>query len=140
MSPLLGRLAIAAIVAILPNACEGTAPQPVEPCLGTVVVGLRYEPLRFEWSPACGISWLSVAALPQTPEGAERVVWSFHVPETALVGPGVSYGEAPDGAHVGSGPEPLVIGARYRVAIAYIVGGDVVTGSGQLTFTWFPPD
>jgi hypothetical protein len=136
----LGKLAGAAILALLASACDGTGPEPVEPCSGAIQLGLRSEPLAFVWSPHCGITSLTVTALPATSEGAERPVWGFQVPEQTPLGPGVPYGEAPDRAHVWAGPEPLVIGARYRVAVAYVVGGDVVTASGQLTFTWFPPD
>jgi hypothetical protein len=140
MSQLLGKLAAVGIFALLAGACDGTGPERVEPCSGSIQLGLRSEPLRFVWSPHCGISSLTVTALPAIPEGAERPVWGFHVPEQTPLGPGVTYGEAPTRAQVWVGPEPLAVGGRYRVAVAYLVGGDVVTASGQLTFTWFPPD
>ena len=140
MSRLLGRLAHAAIVGLLAGSCDGTGPEVVEPCSGAIQPSLRYEPLAFEWSPPCGISSLTLTALPATPEGAERTVWAFQVPEDTPVGPAVTYGEAPSGATVLAGPEPLVNGRRYRVAVRYIVGGDAVAASGDLTFTWFPPD
>jgi hypothetical protein len=140
MSQLLGGLAGAAIVTLLAGACDGTGPEFVEPCSGTIQIGLRYEPFAFDWSPRCGISSLTVTALPATPEGAERIVWAFEVPERTPLGPTVTYGEAPSRANVWAGPELLVNGVRYRVAVAYLVGGDVVTASGELTFTFFLPD
>jgi hypothetical protein len=140
MPRLLGNLACALIFALLAIACDGTGPDRMEPCSGSIQLGLRSEPLRFVWSPHCGISSLTVAEVPATPEGAERVVWGLDVPEETPLGPGVAYGHAPTRAEVWAGPEPLAVGERYRVTVAYVVGGDVVTASGQLTFTWFPPD
>ena len=140
MSQLLGKLARAAIVTLLAGACDGTGPEFVEPCSGAIQLGLRHEPFAFEWSPRCGISSLTVTALPATPEGAERIVWAFQVPERTPLGPPVTYGEAPSRATVWTEPEPLVNGVRYRVAVAYLVGGDVATASGELTFPYFLPD
>ncbi len=140
MSQLSRNVVRIAVVAILSLGCRGTAPEPPEACLGSIQLGLRYEPLAFDWSPRCGISTLTVTTVPATPGEAEQLVWAFNVPEQSPVGPAVAYGEAPSRANVWAGPEPLVIGKRYRVTVRYIVGGDGVAASGELTFPWFPPD
>ena len=116
-------------------------PTSAEACNGPLEVGITGTTrLTFTWSPRCGISDLSVAAVPSTPGGADELVWGFRVPERSPLGPLVRYGDSPDRATVWSGPQPLVYGRRYRVSVAYIVGGDVSIASGTTTFVWWAPD
>ena len=141
MSELSRILLRTAIFPIVVAACSGTEPEHPEGCVGSVQVGVRSEPTpTFEWSPRCGISALTVTAVVGPADVPEDPVWGFHVPEESPLGPGVAYGEAPSRAHVWAGPETLDIGARYRVTVVYTVGGDVVSGGGEATFVWFPPD
>jgi hypothetical protein len=131
----------AALWAILVAGCRTTEPDLTpDGCFGPIQVAILSEvPPRFDWAPECGISFLNVAAVGATPADGETV-WAFHVPENAPLGPAVTYGIAPARAHVSVEPKPLVVGTRYRIWIAYTVGGDGITGSGERTFMWFPPD
>lgn len=132
----------AAVLTIILAACRGTAPESYpEGCSGPIQLGvLSGAQPTFDWSPRCGISALTITGVATTPGGPEEPVWGFQVPEQSPLGPTVAYGDAPSRADVWAGPEVLAIGARYRVVIRYTVGGDVVTASGEATFTWFPPD
>jgi hypothetical protein len=132
----------AAICAILVAGCRTTEPDPApEGCLGPIQLAILSDsPPRFDWAPECGISFLSVATIGAPPAVVGETVWAFHMAENAPIGPAVIYGIAPTRAHVSVEPKPLVVGTRYRVWIAYTVGGDGITGSGERTFTWFPPD
>jgi hypothetical protein len=67
----------------------------------------------FDWAPECGISLLNVATVGATPADVGETVWAFHLPETAPLGPAVTYGVAPARAHMSVGPKPLVVGTRY---------------------------
>lgn len=141
MSQLSCLIVRAAICAIVVAGCRGTSPDPPEGCSGPIDVAVLSDvPPRFSWSPHCGISFLTVSAVAEAPGATEEPVWGFHLPEASPVGPTVAYGAAPSRATVWTGPEGLVIGRRYRVFLGYTVGGDVLAGSGALTFTWFPPD
>lgn len=117
---------------------ESTAPPPA--CDGAINISVAITlPPRFDWSPACGVSSVSVATVEPSPLD-ERVVWGFAVPEQRPIGPPVVYGARPSGATVWTGPEPLEVGKQYRVSVMYTIGGDGVAASGERTFTWFPPD
>jgi|GEM_PF-1723259 len=110
-----------------------TAP---EGCVRNVQVAvLTYAGPMFSWSPACGISSLSVVTVPPAPGVSEESMWAFSVPEQRPIGPGVLYGAVPAGATVWTQPRPLVVGASYRVRVMQTTGGDVVDGSGETVFT-----
>jgi len=117
---------------------ESTAPDPCSGALAVNVSGVA-QPI-FTWSPACGISALSITTVPSTQGEASRAVWGFTVSEQLPLGPGITYGISPERANVWTGPESLGVGKTYRVSIMYTVGGDVAVASGEATFTWWPPD
>jgi len=120
--------------------CEGVSTV-IAPCSQNVEVSVGGGSVPiFLWTPACGMSQIDVSTVPATGGGQPVFVWSFHVPENEPVGPLVQYGKAPDRATVSVQPQPLVPGATYRVQVWQTVGGDVLTGSGEATFTHFPPD
>ena len=131
-------LAVGAAFGLL--ACSD-ATDPPAPCDGDIEVSVAAQSApRFAWMPACGISQLSVASIPEAAGEPERTVWGFTVSERSPIGPAVTYGANPPRATVWTAPEPLEIGKVYRVEVAYTVGGDVLAASGEATFTWFPPD
>lgn len=102
---------------------------------------VSYAPtLRFSWSPACGMSSLSVTEVRDPLSSFMNVVWAFNVPENAPVGPGILYGSAPRNATVWAGPQALEVGTQYEVTVLYTVGGDVVSARGSAVFTWYPLD
>jgi hypothetical protein len=121
-------------------ACRDSTAPPA-PCTGAISVNVAgsAQP-SFVWSPACGISLLTVATVPASSNDVERAIWGFTVPERAPVGPGINYGKSPRNATVWRGPEALAVGKTYHITVMYTVGGDGVVASGGATFTWFPPD
>jgi hypothetical protein len=132
------RSVFAVSLLALALACsESTAPPP--PCQGPIEISAGDVPLRFSWSPACGISALSVVEVADAPAN-ERVVWGFTVSEQYPVGSAIRYGAPPDGASVWQAPESLDAGSTYRVTVMMTVGGDVMVASGSATFTYWPPD
>lgn len=108
-------------------------------CLGSVNIALtgvgEGSTPRFDWSPACGISQVSVNTVPG-PGAAPILVWALSAPEQSPIGPSIVYGIVPRGATSSHAAEPLVHGVTYRIFIAYTVGGDGVAGSGEETFTF----
>ncbi len=116
--------------------CNGTSPVTPEGCVQNVQVAVVQgaNPV-FSWSPACGMSSLSVATVPSTPGVNEESMWAFSVPEQSPIGPAIRYGSAPVGATVWTQPRALVAGASYRVRVMQTVGGDVLVGSGERVFT-----
>jgi len=137
MSRILMRLASAAAIAV---ACRSaTAP---EPCSGPIALSVvsGTQP-SFAWSPGCGITMLTVEALRDDPALAGRVVWTFTMPQQTPAGPRIVYGRPPSGAVHSTQSEPLVVGQRYRVRVMYVPDGrDAALASGEVSFTWFPPD
>lgn len=117
-------------------ACNGaTAPVNPEGCIQNVEVSVWTGAIPvFAWSPACGISFLSVSIVPSAP-GSEETVWSFSVPERTPIGPSVAYGTPPAGATVSTEPRALLAGATYRIRVMYIIGGDGLAGQGEGVFT-----
>jgi hypothetical protein len=115
--------------------CRGTT-APTQGCVQNVQVAASTEAIpNFTWSPACGMSNLSVVTVPSAPGVAEESMWGFTVPERTPIGPAVRYGTAPAGATVWTQPRALVPGATYRVWVYHTVGGDGLLGSGKLVFT-----
>lgn len=116
--------------------CRGSSAVSPESCNQAVQVTVvaRAKPV-FSWSPACGMSSLSVVTVPATSGVSEELVWGFSVPEQNPIGPVISYGIAPAGATVWTQPHALVAGATYRVRVMQTVGLDVVVGSGERLFT-----
>jgi len=139
MKKKLSALVVLSSVLVLIAGCEG-ATTVVEPCSQNVdvFVGDGSVPL-FLWTPRCGISQLEVSTVPAT-GGKAFFVWAFHVPENQPVRPFVRYGTAPSHATVSVQPQALDPGTTYRVHVSQTVGGDVLTSSGEATFTHFPPD
>ena len=135
------RIALVSSCLTLPGllACRSSTAPPA-PCDAPIAVTLRYTPSpRFDWSPSCGISSLTVSAVPASPT-AESVVWGFTVPEQRPVGPSIAYGANPEGATVWMAPAPLAVGTTYRITVKYTIGGDGVAAQGEATFTWYPAD
>ena len=117
-------------------ACEGASTVSPPGCVQNVQVTVAAEstPL-FSWTPACGISFLSVVTVPSNAGGSVETMWSFSVPENDPFGPGIRYGQAPTGASVSVTPRPLVAGTTYRIRVLHTVGGDGLLGSGETEFT-----
>ena len=116
--------------------CNGTSPVTPEGCVQNVQITVvqRANPV-FSWSPACGMSSLSVARVPSTPGVNEEAMWAFSLPEQSPIGPAIRYGSAPVGATVWTQPRALVAGATYRVRVYHTIGGDGLLGSGEGAFT-----
>jgi hypothetical protein len=129
------KLTGAVALAIALASCQQTAAPRVNPCDGSinVSVALGAQP-TFAWAPACGISGLTVTALPTNTGEQETVVWGITASEQYPVGPPITYGIKPRFADLRTGPQALVSGRTYRVTVRYTVGGDVVTAGGSLTF------
>ena len=89
----------------------------------------------FSWSPACGVSSLSVARVPSQPGGVGELVWGFSVSEQTPIGPPIRYGASPAGARIWTPPRALEAGATYRVQVVMTVGGDVLVSTGERDFT-----
>ena len=117
-------------------ACEGASTIGPPGCVQNVQVAVTSEatPL-FTWSPACGMSGLTVETVPSSASGSAEAVWAFFVPESNPVGPSIRYGQAPSGANVSVAARSLVAGTSYRVRLAHTVGGDGLLGSGEALFT-----
>src|SRR2546423_5869513 len=132
------RSSIAMIISCGTLACNSPT-KPLEGCIGDIPISLsssRVSPTpRFDWSPRCGISSLTVSTVPG-PGAAPVLVWSFSAPEAAPIGPAVTYGVTPDRATAPRAAQPLVHGVTYRVSIQYIVGGDGIAGSGDEIFSF----
>ncbi|HEY2375232.1 MAG TPA: hypothetical protein VGH98_04600 [Gemmatimonadaceae bacterium] len=132
----LSRVAVLAIPAAL-VACNESPTHPVG-CYGAVTVNVTpsFEGSgkpRFDWSPRCGITNLTVIVLPQG-IGDPAVVWDFSASESAQIAPPVVYGHVPAGATSQSVAQPLQAGITYRVSILSTVGGDAIGGEAQKTF------
>jgi hypothetical protein len=118
-------------------ACDGTTSP--APCNGDIeVVAVTTTPVRFAWTPACGVSTLLVTTESALPEGS--VAWGISVSEQEPIGPDVVYGVKPRGATEWKAAVELEPGREYRVIVRHTVGGDVIVAQGQRDFTWFPPD
>jgi hypothetical protein len=116
--------------------CSGTSSVAPEGCVQNVQVAVLPGTYPvFSWSPACGISSLSVVTVSSTPGAIEESMWGFSVSEQSPIGPGIHYGTAPVGATVWTQPRSLVAGATYRVRVIQTVGGDGLLGSGERVFT-----
>jgi hypothetical protein len=132
----LRRLALLLAGAV--SCSESTAPP--SSCDGPITVNVALTTsVKFGWSPACGVTNLTVTMVAAT-SADERAIWGFHVPEATPTGPAISYGVSPAHATVWQGPEALEVGETYRVTVMVLVGGDVEVANGSATFTWFPPD
>ena len=130
---------VAFVVCCAGIACDSPT-KPIAGCLGEVPIEIGSSPqittvLRFGWSPACGISTLTVSTVP-APGASAVQVWSLSAPEHAPIGPSITYGVTPRGATAPHAAVPLVHGLTYRVSVARIVGGDGVGASGEKTFTF----
>lgn len=135
MKKTLSAMVVLSGVVLIIAGCEG-ASTVAPPCSQNVDVAVATgpAPLIF-WSPACGISQLTVSTVPPTGGGQPVNVWSFYVPENQPIGPFVTYGTAPAGATVTTQPQALVAGSTYRVQVFHTVGGDVLVSTGEATFT-----
>ena len=125
IAPFLAALSCRGPSSVSPEACNRDVQVAVVPGANPV----------FSWSPACGVSSLSVVTVPSTAGVNEESVWGFSVPEKNPIGPAIQYGIAPAGATVWTKPHALVAGATYRVRVMQTVGGDVLVGSGERLFT-----
>ena len=111
---------IAPLFAVL--GCRGPSSISPEACNRDVqvVVVTGANPV-FSWSPACGVSSLSVVTVPSTPGANQESVWGFSVPEQNPIGPAIRFrsvralGFSPDGASVltGGGQVPGYGGPAY---------------------------
>jgi hypothetical protein len=130
---------VSILVALAGTICCADATAPAAPCNGPidVTVSTAATP-TISWTPACGISLLTVSAVTALPES--ETVWGLTVSEQHPIGPAITYGDNPRGADVWVQPQSLAVGQQYRVWVAYTVGGDVIVASGSALFTWFPPD
>jgi len=108
-----------------PDGCRGT----VDVVVGQPSAG----PPVFGWSPACGVSILTVERVPAA-GGASVIVWQLTAPEQAQIGPSVLYGRIPRGASESRSAQALLTGVTYRVTVSSTIGGDAVGGSGTITF------
>ena len=108
-----------------PDGCRGT----VDVVVGQPGAG----PPVFGWAPACGISSLTVETVPAA-GGAGIIVWQLTAPENAQIGPSVLYGRIPRGAAEAHAAQPLLSNVTYRLTVSSTVGGDVLAGSGTITF------
>src|SRR5438046_3011135 len=82
--------------------CSATSSVTPEGCTRNVQVTVLPGPV-FAWSPACGMSSLSVVTVSSA--GAnEQSMWGFSVSEQKPIGPAVAYGSAPAGATVWTQP------------------------------------
>lgn len=116
--------------------CDGTSSVTPDGCIQNVqVTVLPGANPAFVWSPACGMSSLSVVTVPSVAGVSEETMWGFSVSEQSPIGPAVRYGRAPDGATVWSQPRSLVSGETYRVRVMLTLGGDGLLGSGEGVFT-----
>lgn len=135
MSRALSYLARTTALLLTTLSCSRTT-APTQGCVQNVQVAvLTGAGPIFSWSPACGISSLSVVTVPSAQGVSEEFMWAFSVPEQGPIGPGVLYGAVPAGATVWTQPRVLVVGVTYRVRVMYTTGGDVVDGSGETVFT-----
>ena len=115
---------------------ETTAPVAREGCVGPVQMAVRTESTPvFSWSPGCGVSHLWVVTVPSAPGVSEEIMWSFSLPESTPIGPGIRYGDTPIGIRFWTPPRALVAGASYRVRVMQTVGEDVVVAGGEKVFT-----
>jgi hypothetical protein len=120
-----------ALVAL--TSCSSTS-APV-PCHGDLVVSVIRGPVpRFTWLPGCSATSLSVAEAVNTPGGQPKLMWAFTDPYGFV--PAIQYSAAPPHADVWVAPAALTSGTTYRVTVEYVLGGDVLTSSGETTFTW----
>ena len=127
------------VVACVGLACDSPT-KPIMGCMGEVPIEISSPRettpgLRFGWSPACGISTLTVSTVP-APGASAVQVWSLTAPEQTPIGPSITYGVTPRGATSLHPAVPLVHGVTYRVSLAYVVGGDAVAGRGDEIFTY----
>src|SRR5437868_13578658 len=113
--------------------------KPLVGCSGEVPISILStrltQPIGFEWTSECGVSSLQVMTVPG-PGASPVLVWSLSAAETAPMGPRVIYGVTPRGATADHAAQPLVHGVTYRVTVQYVVGGDVVSGSGSEVFSY----
>jgi hypothetical protein len=113
--------------------------KPLDGCVGDLPITLsssRQSPvLTFDWTPRCGISQFAVSTLPG-PGAAPVIVWSLSAPESAPIGPAITYGVTPRGATAQHAATPLVHGLTYRVSITRVVGGDGIAARGDEIFSY----
>lgn len=121
MSRALSDLARTAALLLTALSCSRTTA--LEGCVQNVQVAVSTDagPI-FSWSPACGISALSVVTVPSAPGVTVESMWAFSVPEQKPIGPSVLYGTAPAHATVSTQPRALVVGATYRVRVTQTTG------------------
>ena len=130
---------VALIVCCASVGCDSPT-KPLTGCLGDVPIEISTSSdatprLRFDWSPPCGISTLTVSTVP-APGASPVQVWSLDAAEQMPVGPAITYGVTPRGATAPHVALPLVHGLIYRVSVAYVVGGDAIAASGDKLFTF----
>lgn len=127
---------VALIICCASVACDSPT-KPLTGCLGNVPIEINSSApaLRFEWSPPCGITTLSVSTVP-APGASPVQVWRVDAAEQMPVGPSITYGVTPRGATAPHAAAPLVHGLTYRVSIAYVIGGDAIGASGDKLFTF----
>ena len=107
-------------------------------CVGNIEIFVSFAPTgrmpSFDWTPRCGISWLTVETVP--PMGAmPALMWAIGAPESSPFKPRIEYGAVPSGATTRSGPATLVHGVTYKVTVDQTLGGDASIAHGQATFT-----
>jgi hypothetical protein len=88
---------------------------------------------QIDWTPACGMNRVLVRTARADGQGG-AVFWSFSAPGR-LIGPGLVYGDDPDGAFLESPTRGLQVGTTYRVFLQMIAEDDVITGQGTTVFT-----
>jgi hypothetical protein len=130
---------VALIVCCASVACDSPT-KPLTGCLGDVPIEISSSSaatpqLRFNWSPPCGITTLTVSTVP-APGASPVQVWALDAAEQTPVGPSITYGVTPRGAIAQHVALPLVNGLTYRVSVAYVIGGDGIAASGDKLFTF----
>src|SRR4051812_13854788 len=136
-------LASAAGVIVAVGCSERPTPPDEEPaslgdaCSGRVEIQVSFasngQP-SFDWTPRCGISWLTVQTVPFM--GAAPVLaWAVAAPELNPVKPVIDYGVLPRGGSLSSGPAKLVQGVTYKITVDQTVGLDASVAHGERTFT-----
>ena len=130
---------VALIICCASVACDSPT-KPLVGCLGDVPIEISTSSaataqLRFDWSPRCGITTLTVSTVP-APGASPVQVWSLDAAEQMPVGPSITYGVTPRGATAPHIALPLVPGLTYRVSVAFVVGGDGIAARGDKLFTF----
>ena len=121
-----------AMAAIILGSCR-LINAPATECEGAVAVSLAKLPEgpTILWGRSCAMTRIAVVEV-----AGERAVWGVELPENSPVTAPLRYGRAPSEATEWKPAEPLKRGVTYYVSIGRVVGGDIYTAHGRVTFTY----